>query len=65
VMIQQSRRTKWIMTTVEDVLRDCVDALLRSAQDDWNYQFTEEFFADHASVNEFMFDENGHRRDDL
>ena len=65
VMIPQSRRTKWIMTTVEDVLRDCVDALLRSAQDDWNYQFTEEFFADHASVNEFMFDENGHRRDDL
>ena len=65
VMIPQSRRTKWIMTTVEDVLRDCVDALLRSAQDDWNYQFTEAFFADHASVNEFMFDENGHRRDDL
>ena len=65
VMIPQSRRTKWITTTVEDVLRDCVDALLRSAQDDWNYQFTEEFFADHASANGFMFDENGHRRDDL
>ena len=65
VMIPQSRRTKWMTTTVEDVLRDCVDALLQSAQDDWNYQFTEEYFADHASVNEFMFDESGHRRDDL
>lgn len=65
VMIPQSRRTKWITTTVKDVLRDCVDALLRSAQDDWNSQFTEEFFADYASANEFMFDENGHRRDDL
>ena len=65
VMIPQSRRTKWMTTTVEDVLRDCVDALLQSAQDDWNYQFTEEYFADYASANEFMFDENGHRRDDL
>lgn len=65
VMIPQSRRTKWMTTTVEDVLRDCVDALLQSAQDDWNYRFTEEYFADHASTNEFMFDENGHRRDDL
>ena len=65
VMIPQSRRTKWIMTTVEDVLRDCVDALLRSAQDDWNYQFTEEYFSDHARNNEFAFDESGHRRDDL
>ena len=50
---------------MEDVLRDCVDSLLRSAKDDWNSQFTEEFFANHASVNEFMFDENGRRRDDL
>lgn len=65
VMIPQSRRTKWMTTTVEDVLRDCVDSLLRSARDDWNSQFTEEFFADYASVNEFMFDENGHRRGDL
>lgn len=64
VMIPQSERTKWMTTTVEDVLRDCVDSLLRSAQDDWNGQFTEEYFADHASNNGFVFDENGHRRDE-
>ena len=65
VMIPQSRRAKWMTTTVEDVLRDCVDSLLRSAKDDWNGQFTEEYFANHASANGFMFDKNGHRRDDL
>ena len=65
VMIPQSRRAKWMTTTVEDVFRDCVDSLLRSAQNDWKSQFTEKFFANHASANEFMFDENGHRRDDL
>ena len=65
VMIPQSKRARWAATTVEDVLRDCVDSLLWSAQEDWSSQFTEEFFADHASANEFMFDENGHRRDDL
>lgn len=65
VMIPQSKRTRWAVTTVEDVLRDCVDALLRSAQNDWNYQFTEEYFADHARNNGFAFDESGHRRDDL
>lgn len=65
VMIPQSRRAKWMTTTVEDVLRDCVDSLLRSAKDDWNGQFTEEYFANHASANKFMFDKNGHRRDDL
>ena len=65
VMIPQSRRARWMTTTVEDVLRDCVDSLFRSAQNDWKSQFTEEFFADHASANGFMFDENGHRRDDL
>ena len=63
VMIPQSRRAKWMTTTVEDVLRDCVDSLLRSAKDDWNGQFTEEYFANHASANEFMFDEDGHRRE--
>ena len=62
VMIPQSKRAMWAATTVEDVLRDCVDALLRSAQDDWNYQFTEKYFADHARNNGFAFDENGHRR---
>ena len=65
VMIPQSKRKRWASTTVEDVLRDCVDALLRSAQDDWNSQFTEEYFADHARNNGFAFDESGHRRDDL
>ena len=63
VMIPQSKRTMWTVTTVEDVIRDCVDSLLQSAQDNWDSQFTEEFFADYASANEFMFDEDGHRRD--
>ena len=65
VAIPQSKRARWAATTVEDVLRDCVDALLRSAQDDWNYQFTEEYFSEYARNNEFVFDESGHRRDDL
>ena len=65
VMIPQSKRAKWAVTTVEDVLCACVDSLLKTAQDDWNYQFTEEYFAEHARGNEFMFDENGHRRNDL
>ena len=65
VMIPQSKRARWETTTVEDVIRDCVDSLLRLAQDDWNSQFTEEFFADYARTNDFTFDENGHRRDDL
>ena len=65
VMIPQSKRARWAATTVEDVLRDCVDALLRSAQDDWNYQFTEEYFSEYARNNELVFDESGHRRDDL
>lgn len=65
VMIPQSKRARWATTTVEDVLCDCVDSLLQYAQDDWKGQFTEEYFADHARGNEFMFDENGHRRDDL
>ena len=63
VMIPQSKRTMWTVTTVEDVIRDCVDSLLQSAQDNWDSQFTEEFFADYASANEFMCDEDGHRRD--
>ena len=65
VMIPQSKRARWASTTVEDVIRDCVDSLLRSAQDDWNSQFTKGFFADYARTNDFTFDENGHRRDDL
>lgn len=65
VMIPQSKRARWATTTVEDVLCDCVDSLLQSAQDDWNYQFTEEYFADYARNNGFAFDEHGHRRDDL
>lgn len=65
VMIPQAKRARWAATTVEDVLRDCVDSLLQSAQDDWDSQFTEEYFAEHASANGFTFDENGHRRDDL
>lgn len=62
VMIPQSKRTMWTVTTVEDVIRDCVDSLLQSAQDDWDSQFTEEYFADHASANNFTFNEHGIRQ---
>lgn len=62
VMIPQPKRRMWSATTVEDVIRDCVDSLFQAAQDDWNSQFTEDYFADHARVNGFTFDENGHRR---
>ena len=64
-MIPQSKRARWASTPVADVLRDCVDALLQSAQDDWNSQFTEEYFSEYARNNEFSFDESGHRRDDV
>ncbi len=62
VPIPQPGRAKWAATTVEDVIRDCVDSLFRAARDDWADQFTEEFFAEHASANGFTFDESGHRR---
>lgn len=59
VMIPQSKRRTWSMTTVEDVIRDCVDSLFRSARDDWDSQFTEEFFAEMCEANVWTFDEDG------
>lgn len=62
VTVPHNERRRWKSTTVEDVIRDCVDSLFQAAQDDWEGQFTEEYFADHARANEFAFDENGHMR---
>lgn len=61
VMIPHSKRANWVSTTVEDVLRGCVDSLLQSAQDDWDSQFTEDYFSEYARMNGFMFDESGHK----
>lgn len=63
VMIPQSRRMRWGVTTVEDVLRACVDSLFESAQRDCEYQNSEEYFAEMCSNNGWTFEENGERRD--
>ena len=42
------------------------DRVNETVTDEFNIAYlTVNHFADHASANEFMFDENGHRRDDL
>lgn len=63
VMIPQSMRRRWGVTTVEDVLRACVDSLFESAQRDCEYQDSEEHFAEMCSANDWTFEEDGSRRD--
>lgn len=63
VMIPQTKRVTWSVTTVEDVLRACVDSLFQAAQEDYDNQLTEEYFADYACANGLLFDETGRRRD--
>ncbi len=45
--------------TVETVLDECVRALMRVVQKDWEYQLSEECFAETCEANEFMFYETG------
>ena len=48
-------------TTIEDLLRECVDSLFQSLQNDCEAQETMEYFADHCAANNYEFDEDGER----
>lgn len=63
VMIPQSMRMRWSATTVEDVLRDCVNALLATAQADCRYYESEEYFAGRCREDGSMFEKDGTRRE--
>ena len=63
VTVPHDERWRWESKTVEDVVRECVDALFESAQKDCEYQDSEEHFADMCSANDWTFEEDGTRRD--
>ena len=46
-------------TTIEDLIRECVDSLFQSLQNDCEAQETMEYFADHCAANNYEFDEDG------
>ena len=48
-------------TTIEDLIRECVDSLFQSLQNDCEAQETMEYFADHCAANNYEFDEDGER----
>lgn len=64
VMVPHDERWRWKSTTVEDVLRDCVDSLLEAAQKDYEYQRSEESFEEFCLGNDVMFDRFGRIRSD-
>lgn len=59
VMVPHDERWRWKSKTVEDVVRECVDALLESAQKDCEYQESEEYFEDFCDDNDMWFHEDG------
>ena len=63
VMVPHGERWRWKSKTVEDVVRECVDALFESAQRDCEYQDSEEHFAEMCAANDWTFEEDGSRRD--
>lgn len=63
VTVPHDKRWRWKSKTVEDVVRECVDALFESAQKDFEYQDSEEHFAEMCSDNDWTFEEDGSRRD--
>ena len=63
VMVPHGSRWHWKATTVEEIIRDCVDSLFKSAQRDCEYQDSEEYFAEMCSNNGWTFEEDGSRRD--
>ncbi len=63
VMVPHDERWRWMYKTVEDVVRECVDSLFESAQKDYEYQNSEEYFADLCDRNDWMFEEDGTMRD--
>lgn len=64
VMVPHDERWRWKSTTVEEVIRDCVDSLFESAQRDCEYQDSEEYFAEMCEANNWTFEEDGSRRRD-
>ena len=63
VMVPHDERWRWRSTTVEEIIRDCVDSLFESAQQDCEYQDSEEHFAEMCEANDWTFEEDGTRRD--
>ena len=63
VMVPHDERWRWRSTTVEEIIRDCVDSLFKSAQQDCEYQDSEEHFAEMCEANDWTFEEDGTRRD--
>ena len=59
VMVPHDERWRGKSKTVEDVVRECVDALFESAQKDCEYQDSEEHFAEMCSANDWTFEEDG------
>ena len=59
VTVPHDERWRWKSKTVEDVIRECVDALFESAQKDCEYQDSEEHFAEMCSANGWTFEEDG------
>lgn len=63
VMVPHDERWRWRSTTVEEIIRDCVDSLFKSARQDCEYQDSEEYFAEMCEANGWTFEEDGTRRD--
>lgn len=62
VMVPHDERWRWASTTVEDVIRDCFDSLLRSAQEDCRYHESFEYFTEECEANEWTFERDGRMR---
>lgn len=63
VMVPHDERWRWKSKTVEEVIRECVDALFESAQKDFECQESEEHFAEICRDNGWTFEADGTRRD--
>lgn len=63
VMVPHDERWRWRSTTVEEIIRDCVDSLFESARQDCEYQDSEEYFTEMCEANDWTFEEDGTRRD--
>jgi hypothetical protein len=47
--------------TLQDLLEDCIDSLIRAAQNDYEWELSEEYFADMCDANNYEFTEDGER----
>lgn len=62
VTVPHDERRRWKSTTVEDVVRDCVDSLLKAAQEDCRYHESFESFLEECEANEWTFERDGRMR---